>query len=148
MCGRPTNVTTTTTTRPERPTQKPVTPTKDEGSCLVPDDLPSTIKVYYEADMNQEIAKGSYAAAYSTVIYKCKSKYVTEGNTTNFCLDGQWSSQHPVCRKYCSPLPLAGVTIIASCELLGETISCQQSHRPKTIARITCAVGYRKPVDR
>lgn len=63
-------------------------------------------------------------------------------------MDGQWSSKHPVCQKYCSPLPLSGVTIKSSCEISGETISCQQPHRPKTIARITCAVGYRKPIDR
>lgn len=128
------------------PTSRPIS--SEDGSCLIPDDLPSSVKVFYEADTSSELPKGSYVSPYANVIYKCNSKYVLEGNTTNYCLDGQWTFKHPECRKYCSPLPLSGITIRASCEIFGATISCQQPHRPKTLARITCAVGYRKPVDR
>lgn len=144
LCGYSTDKTPTI-----KPTLKPtVSPIGEEGSCQIPLDLEDTVRVFYEANENLEISKGANVAAFATVIYKCKTKYVLEGNTTNFCLDGQWVAGHPTCRKYCSPLPISGATIRTSCEIFGETISCQQQHRPKTIARITCAVGYRKPTDR
>lgn len=119
LCGYSTNVPPT-----NRPTQRPTstTPPTEAGSCLIPEDLPSNVQIYYEADTNRQLSKGSYAAAFTNVIYKCKSKYVLEGNTTNFCLDGKWSAEHPQCRKYCSPLPLSGITIKASCEIYGETM--------------------------
>ncbi|KAG4075983.1 hypothetical protein HA402_003809 [Bradysia odoriphaga] len=145
LCGYSTAVPPTS-----RPTSRPATTARpaDEGFCSIPDDLPSNVQAFYEADQTHELPKGSSAAPFSNIVYKCKSKYVLQGSANNFCLNGQWSNTHPECRKYCSPLPLSGVTIKASCEILGETISCQQQHRPQTIARITCAVGYRKPVDR
>lgn len=150
LCGYPVDIILSTTSRPTRPpvTSPPTASPRDEKSCLIPNDLSSAVQVYFDYDTTREVSKGSYAPEFTNIIYKCLSKYVLEGNTTNFCLDGKWTDGHPTCRRYCSPLPLSGITIKASCEYSGETISCQQPHRPMTTARITCAVGYRKPVDR
>lgn len=118
------------------------------GSCLVPDVLPDTVTVYYDAEQDQEIMKGSYAVPFAQILYRCKTNYTLVGSSSNFCLDGIWSENHPTCLKFCSPKPIHGVTIRATCEINGEQIECLQSHKPGTIVHIACALGYRKPTDR
>lgn len=104
--------------------------------------------VYYASDETLELSKGDFVDSYVSVVYKCRSQYVLEGNPENLCYNGQWTNEHPKCRKYCSPEPLAGITIKVSCDLMGAAVPCSQQHPPETRAHITCAVGYRKPADR
>lgn len=120
-----------------------------EGSCFVPDDLSDSVKVYYDAKHDQEIDKGSYVVPFALILYRCEHNSTLIGSLDNFCLNGNWSvPNHPKCVKFCSPKPLLGITIRTTCELNGEQIGCLQSHKPGTVARIACALGYRKPTDR
>lgn len=141
LCGH-SMINTVTTTATETPIQV------IGGSCFVPDVLPDTVAVYYDANEDQEIIKGSYAVPFAQIQYRCKKNYTLVGSSSNFCLDGIWTENHPTCLKFCSPKPLHGITIRATCEINGEQIGCLQSHKPGTIVHIACALGYRKPTDR
>lgn len=63
------------------------------GYCLIPYNLPHSLTVYYMANQDQEIAKGSYAVPFSQIIYKCNANYTMIGSATNFCLNGMWTVQ-------------------------------------------------------
>lgn len=102
--------------------------------------------MFYLTTPEEEIPKGSYVPPHINVIYKCKANYTLDGISKNYCINGKWSvPNHPKCIKFCSPMILLGITITSRCEINNEIISCRQPLRPNTIARITCATGYRKP---
>ncbi|XP_040176191.1 modular serine protease-like [Anopheles arabiensis] len=157
LCGRPfpsttprpvatvqTSSTTTTSTTTVAPVVKVTGP---PGSCVVPSAPPNGRFVLDETAQTVPILAGEFIENYNSVHVVCGDKYTLKGAATIVCLDGEWLEPFPVCEKYCSEIPINGITIEPFCEYQRRQITCKRPLPPTTRVRIGCRVGYQKPLE-
>ncbi|XP_058058346.1 modular serine protease-like [Anopheles bellator] len=151
LCGRPSPSTTATpirsTTTTSTTTQAPVRVTGPPGSCFVPQPPRNGRIVLDESVQTVPILPGEFIENYNSVHIVCNEKYTIKGAATIVCLDGEWMDQFPLCEKYCSEIPINGITIEPFCEHQRRQITCKRPLPPTTTVRIGCRVGYQKPLD-
>uniref|UniRef100_A0A182LSY4 Peptidase S1 domain-containing protein n=1 Tax=Anopheles culicifacies TaxID=139723 RepID=A0A182LSY4_9DIPT len=150
LCGKPfprplvvTN-TMTTTTSTTTPSPAIIGP---PGSCLVPPTPLHGRIVLDETVQNILILPGEFIENYNSVHVVCDEKYTMKGTATITCLDSEWMNPFPVCERYCSEIPINGITIEPFCEYDRRQITCKRPLPPKTLVRIGCRIGYQKPLD-
>uniref|UniRef100_A0A182P9S2 Peptidase S1 domain-containing protein n=1 Tax=Anopheles epiroticus TaxID=199890 RepID=A0A182P9S2_9DIPT len=155
LCGRPfpsttprpvTSVRTSTTSTTTTTTAAPVV-TGPPGSCRVPNAPPNGRIVLDESAQTVQIMPGEFIENYNSVHVVCGDKYTLKGTATIICLDGEWLEPFPVCEKYCSEIPINGITIEPFCEYQRRQITCKRPLPPATRVRIGCRVGYQKPLE-
>lgn len=153
--ARPTSI---TSTRPNRPAYTPsnITPvhsahqtpqstSNQEQQCRA-DNIPENGDAYYLIDgQKRRVLYGELIDSYVLINYTCiENHYVVEGNASNICLNGRWTSATPKCEPRCSSTEIQGITISANC-FSSETqrsTSCVRPVTPGTRATITCRRGY------
>lgn len=68
------------------------------GSCVVPES-PENGYVVYAGDPSVTLQKGNIVLDMIEIEYRCSSKYVLIGNSTNYCLGGVWLFKTPKCES-------------------------------------------------
>lgn len=136
----------------ERPSSHPVhsthntaQPSTNQQQCRA-DNIPENGDAYYLIDgSKRRVLYGELIDPYVLINYTCiENHYIVEGNATNICLNGRWSSAIPKCEPRCSATEIQGTTISANC-FLSETqrsTSCVRPVTPGTRATISCRRGY------
>uniref|UniRef100_A0A2M4BGG7 Putative trypsin-like serine protease n=1 Tax=Anopheles marajoara TaxID=58244 RepID=A0A2M4BGG7_9DIPT len=156
LCGKPfpsttpkstTAVSSTSTSTTSTTTQASVAVTGPPGSCLVPPAPRNGRIVLDETALEVQINPGEFIENYNSIHVVCNEKFTIKGVPTIFCLEGKWMDQFPICEKYCSEIPINGITIEPFCEYQRRQITCKRPLPPSTKVRIGCRVGYQKPVE-
>lgn len=138
-----------TTTRPTYPSYQPgygqnsnEAAEDDPSSCRV-DNIPDDADAYF---MNKTINYGAYVPNLNRIEYRCIENHAIEGNSTNWCIDGNWKFPKPACRPKCDPNAIDGITILANCyrrdTYREESVNCRLPIDPGTYATINCKPGY------
>lgn len=127
LCGRPADAPTTEAPLPR---------------CSIR--VPSNGRVFYESAQTIELFNGSLVEDTISIVYHCRPGYSVLGANTSFCLSGEWTSPQPSCIRFCPQKELLSVSTRATCDYKGITIECNSMLMPDTIARISCAFGYKR----
>lgn len=149
------SIPTTRSPHTNRPTERPLRPVhsthttahtpSDLQQCRA-DNIPENGDAYYLIDgSKRRIFYGELIDPFVLINYTCiENYYIVEGNATNICLNGRWSSATPKCEPRCSSTEIQGITISANC-FSSETqrsTSCVRPVTPGTRATISCRRGY------
>ncbi|XP_062698696.1 modular serine protease [Aedes albopictus] len=150
LCGKPfpsttpkavSSTTTTTTTTTMAPVIR-----GPPGSCTVPAQPSNGRIVLDETAQDVLIGSGEYIENFNSVFVICDDKFNIKGTASNICLDGEWLDPFPICERYCSEVPINGITVQPFCEYQRKQITCKRPLPPTTRVRIDCKVGYQKPL--
>lgn len=98
-------------------------------------------------DTNTTINLFTKVANYALIEYKCDDGYTLKGNKRNVCVNGQWQTAVPECKRLCNPDDLISVTFVANCFHNENSVSCYQYVEPGTLARVNCNRGYKSASD-
>lgn len=80
------------------PTSSPVTRQPPPNSCIV-QDTPDDGFVVYAGDPSVTLQRGSVVGDFIEIEYRCSSKFVLIGNSSNYCSSGSWLFATPKCES-------------------------------------------------
>lgn len=94
----------------------------------------------------RKISYGESVPKSTVVKYGCLDNHLVDGDSYNFCFNGEWKSPIPDCQPFCSTQVISGVSIQATnCFLNDDVVRCNEPARPGTIAHIDCKTRYELP---
>lgn len=98
---------------------------------------------WVEYGTGEKLSPGEIVNSLNLVEYKCLDNHLIDGQSANYCFQGQWRNPVPDCQPRCSTKAITGVSIFAaSCFLNDVEVRCSDPAQPGTIARINCRDRY------